>query len=45
MVDFASLSTLIIIDEILTSDFPDFNSEAKSIMVFTISSGGLFEFK
>ena len=30
----SGLSALIIIDEILTSDFSDFNFEAKSIMVF-----------
>ena len=37
-----ALSTFIIIDEILTSDFPDFNSEVKPIMVFDISSSGAF---
>ena len=40
MVNFPSL-----IDEILTSDFSDVSSEAKSTMVFAISSGGLSEFK
>ena len=51
MVDFTSLffnsglSALIISDQILTPDFSDFNSEAKSIMAFAILSGGLFELK
>ena len=42
MVDFASLFIqfiLIITDEIPKPGFSDFNSEAKSIMVFEISSG------
>ena len=41
----SGLSSLIIIDEMLTPVFSYFNSEAKSIMAYAISSGGLFEFK
>ena len=36
---------LIIIDEMLISDFSDFNSEARLTMVFATSSDGAFDFE
>ena len=51
IVDFVSflfnsgLGAVVIVDEILTSDFPDLNSEVKLIMAFAISFGGAFKVK
>ena len=40
-----NLSALTVIDEILVSNFLDFNSEAKSTIVFATLSGGPFQLK